>query len=467
MTASDMTSEFQDMANSSYDSVALDRQARGVLIPAVGTDLAINYGAGILRAPLIMPGKVVESICADLLAIDARVRVLFEQALASPYPSDALGLNDHQWAVVEQCLRVERELGLRQAYVDVPLLRADLLHTQGGEILIELNYTPACGGFDEELLHEVLTGEGDARAFPEPEENFGEVLDGLVERLVTLTGGNPGLVCLLDSTESYPSYRPRLELLAKLLGTRGISAVPADLDSVLVTPENFLVLGATGQRVNTVWRFFMLDEITTAKSAEAVVRVLRPWMNGTCQLFGSLVEEAKSSKSVLAWLWSDAASSSNFDQRIPETYVLGPLSMEQGGRRPTAVEAARLSATRSPEEWVMKDPFGHGGEGVLIGADVSHEEWTARLEAAVIGRRPVVLQRRVTEAGLAWLDDCGQERHGRLNLGIFLEPGARGRVRGHGGTFVRIAVQGDSKIGLSNGALTAVGLLQVTTEGKE
>jgi hypothetical protein len=435
-----------------------------IFVPAAGSDLAINYAAGIIEDPLRVSIGMARAILADLRTIDSTVATLFEAVLASASPARTLGLNEHQWTVVERCLEVERERDLRTAYIAEPLLRADLLHAHAGERLIELNYTPACGGFDEQLVFEALVGRGTVELDASEDWRHGEVLRGLVDKLLALTGGTPGIVCLLDSVTSYVSYRPRLELLAGLLASFGIDTVHADMDGVVVGADGCLQHTESGRRIDTIWRFFMLDEIQTSEDATAAMHLLEPWADANCNLFGSVVEEAKSSKSVLAWLWADKTLELRNSGLIPETYVLGSGNDALAGGEPA--DAARTAAVVNPAAWVLKDPFGHGGVGVLIGEDTTREIWEERIVEAVSGSRPAVLQRRIQEASLRVNAHTSPHRESRLNLGVFLNASNHGVVDGNGGMFVRIALQDEAKIGLSNGAVTGIALIEDDQRGR-
>lgn len=421
----------------------------GVWNPSTDSDLGAHYSGGILESPISCRAGAVRAAVSGIWAIHERLAEMFDQeARRADFQRQVLGLNPWQAQVFTECLLTERSLGIRAAVVDAPMLRADLLCGTTGFSLVELNYTSACGGFDEEMVTAAVRGRGtDDHAPGSLERN---VLDAILG-LLRSTGGEPGTVALVDSAASYATYEPRLEVLRRLLAARGITAVHGTLDSLTVMADGSLTHSSTGERIDTVWRFFMLDEIEHEADVGALRPVLNAWRARRVALFSSFVEEAKSSKALLAGLWADPELRSS--GLVVPTYRVSADGAERDG----AVRLAVADARRRPDEWVLKSPFGHGGAGVLLGWQTPAHVWSEHLELALRAGRPAVLQRRVYEVPYVF-DAGGSGRPsvvGRVNLGLFLAQRGPENVEGYGGSFVRIALESDSKIGISQGAVCA------------
>ena len=440
--------------------------ARAVWKPAVHSALAVNYSTGIASAPLCIEAERMATLMRDLDAIHHRISDIFSESIGEEnFLRQGLGLNKYQSRLVQECLAIEIANGFRRLYDETPVMRADLLSSDSGPALIELNYTSACGGFDEELVSGAIRSRGAIAPHLDSPGAHTNILDGLLVQLQKIAGSNVGTVALVDSVESYRTYRPRLEILQDLLETRGISALHMTVDQVGTARDGGLVHRESGQRIDTVWRFFMLDEIEGQEGLDAIRPEFDAWAAGRCVLFGSLVEEAKSSKSLLARLFQDDRLALENRGLVPEGFTIGGHSRASAGQGEALANHLWEEAFASPANWVMKEPFGHGGYGVLIGDQIPVSDWKGRMKAAAVASDVTVLQRRVREVPLPIPDDAHGPLAARVNLGLFLAPhDSHPYIPYFGGCFVRLSLDEGSKIGLSLGAATGIVLVTNSIE---
>lgn len=292
---------------------------------------------------------------------------------------------------------------------DVPrVIRPDVLLTETGFAISELDSVPGGIGLTH-WLNATYGGMGDPV--------LGGV-DGMLRGFESIFSGS-GRVRLVVSEES-ASYRPEMEWLAGLLGSR-FEVVRQDFDGV--------------EDGDSVYRFFELFDLANVAqagkwfgaAAEKRIRVTPPPK--------PLFEE----KLWMGLLWNRNLRSywrtelgEGFLERLlkvtPYTWVMDPSPLPPHAAYPglELTDWQQLKGLSQRErDLILKvsgfSPTAWGARGVHLGSDLSAEEWSVAVDGALKawGTNPHILQRYHKPRGVetAWLDGgTVQPMTGRVRL---------------------------------------------------
>ncbi len=287
-----------------------------------------------------------------------------------------------------------------------PILRPDLILTEEGATIVELDSVP--GGFGlTAALNRFY-----AEEFPVLGGADGNEA-GFAAVVRALTGQADPSVAIVVSEES-ASYRPEMRWFAGSLSDLGLRTVVLEPDEVVFAEEGLYFDTPAGrERIDLVYRFFELFDLKNIPKSELILYAARkgrvvltppPKPHLEEKLVFALFHHAG-----LKEFWEGALGEDlQFLARlIPRTWVLDPRpvpphavieGLELGGRPVGAWEALR-GATQKERRFVIK-PSGFserawGSRGVVIGHDLPAEEWAHALEAALAAfpQSPHLLQR--------------------------------------------------------------------------
>ncbi|MFJ5885614.1 hypothetical protein [Kitasatospora cineracea] len=427
---SDLGSRYVDhLAGTGQDVAALTAAATGSEL------LAVAYRGRFLPAPVFLSAAERALLAEDLRTVHALLTGLPERLFGGSTTAlaEAVGMNATQAAVVARAAAAGPLL---------PMARSDLYRDATGFKLLELNITSALGGFENAdinramLDHPALAGFAAAHRLQYADTLRCITDTMLAECAAQVPADRPPVVALVDWPESYLTYRPRLGVLADLLGRAGLRALPCHIGQ-LAEKDGRLTLD--GEQIDIVWRFFLVEEIVDEEGAALVEPVLRAAENGTVGVFSRLDAELYGNKGALALLSDDRhrdaftpAEQACIDRFLPWTRPVLPTVTGPDGAPLDLLAHARAEQ----RELILKPTLLHGGTGIVPGWTVTAEEWQERLAEAVGG--PYVLQRRVHPQAEAFPteDGSGTQRL-YLNWGVFLADPAATGTDGYAGCIVR------------------------------
>jgi hypothetical protein len=396
--------------------------------------LAVAYRGRFLATPVFLSAAERATLAADLRTVHTLLTSIPDRLFDGDAGAlaRAVGMTPTQTAVVQRAAAGPPLL---------PLARSDLYRDADGFKLLELNITSALGGFENaDINRAMLRHPALARFVAEHDLAFVDTLHGIVSTLraecAAFLGRERPVVALVDWPESFRTYEPRLRVLATLLDSMGIDAVPCHVGQVRERGDR---LEAHGKTIDAIFRFFLVEEIATPQDAALVEPVFRAVEAGTVGLFSRLDAELYGNKGALAILSDDrnralltADELACVDRFLPWTRYVRPTVTTAEGEEHDLIRLA----VAEREDLILKPTLLHGGSGIVAGWTATPEEWAARLADAMDG--PYVVQRRVRPIAETFpsLDgDDTEELY--LNWGVFLtDPGVTGDD-GYGGCIVR------------------------------
>ncbi|MBI5693039.1 MAG: hypothetical protein HZC55_23430 [Verrucomicrobia bacterium] len=330
-----------------------------------------------------------------------------------------------------------------------PVLRPDLLWTDHGFVLTELDSVPGGIGLTAFLnrLYEgtdrAVPSTGPAAGGADPGEGApaprgAEVILGAGDRMIihfhaALAALRPEvrnpLIALVVSDEA-ATYRPEMQWLAhqlQLQGRRVYCLAPEDLFPL----ENALYFDIEGnpERIDVVYRFFELFDLENIRTQRfifeawaagevAVAPPMRPFQEEKIGL-------ALFHHHLLQDYWAEALSSaahSLLRAIIPPSWVIDPAPLPPGavldgprvGGRALNDWRDLVGASQKERELILKISGYHetawGARSVVLGSDCSREEWQRGVERAIAlaptnlhllqaYRKPRRLEHPIYEAG--------------------------------------------------------------------
>ena len=422
-----------DLAEAYLAHLAADQvRPADLLADAVGSELlSVAYQDRFLPQPVFLTATERATLATDLRTISDLLVSLPERLFDGSRSAlaQAVGMTPEQTAVVE---------GVGDAPL-TPLARADLYRTPAGFRLLEHNITSALGGFENaEINRTMLRHPALSRFVAEHGLTYVDTLRAMIDTMLAEHGVDAASgvrIALLDSPESFPTFGPRLRVMARMLAEWGLDATPAHLGQLAERNGRLLV---DGRPVDAVLRYFLVEEVQTAADAALVEIVQRAAHTGAVVLTSRLDAELYGNKGALALLSDDrhraaftAGERACIDRVVPWTRPLRGAGTDPDGER---VDLARYAHAHR-EELILKPTNRHGGSGIVAGWTVGAEEWARAVAAAL--DRPFVLQHRVRPMPEPFAEESGREEL-VLNWGVFLvDPAAAGTPDGYGGCIVR------------------------------
>lgn len=429
--------------------------------------VAVAYRGRYLPAPVFVSAAERARLAADLGTVHTLLTQLPERLFGGDAGAlaRAVGMTETQASVVERATKAGQPL--------LPLARSDCYRDADGFKLLELNITSALGGFENAgICRAMLAHPALAEFAAEHRLDYVDTLHGIVQTLFAECAEHMGdgsrrpVVALVDWPESFKSYEPRLKVMAALFDGFGIDAVPCHVGQI---SERGGRLEVHGRTIDVVYRFFLVEEISTPADAELVAPVLRAFEEGRIGMFSRLDAELYGNKGALAMLSDDenrhafsAQEREVVDRFLPWTRHVRRTATDQAGQEIDLV----AHAAAEQHDLILKPTLLHGGTGVVPGWTVSAEEWREQLAAAMDG--PYVVQRRIRPVPELFPANEGsgsQELY--LNWGVFAtDPQVTGGD-GYNGCLVRGSTNPEvGVVSMNGGARVACSLYQKDSEGE-
>ncbi len=405
---------------------------------ATGLGEPLTFGRRLLTRPAFLEAEQARQASADSAALLDLLftlpRRLFSGDLAAM--AKAVGLTPIQ---AEAIVRTATEHPVR-------LGRADLYDDGENFRLLEYNVSSALGGWDISILSRWLLrdpflaafADEEGLAFPDTVAAFAEVIRA---ECAGLDCPSRPVVALTDWPDSYPTFGPCLDFMARSLAPFGLDARGCHAGQ-LATRDGHLYLH--GQHVDAVYRFIPLSDLLGGPSALALVEpVITAAERGTVRLITGFSAGLFASKGCLALLSDDdhreafsPAERALIDRFIPWTRTLRAGETSADGQR---VDLADYVLARRAE-LILKPAQLYGGVGILPGWTTDQRTWAEAVQAGMDGS--IVAQRRVTPATERFAGDVppGRLEETTLTWGVFITAGrgAGALVRGLVGTGVGV-----------------------------
>ncbi|MEE1783425.1 hypothetical protein PUR71_10930 [Streptomyces sp. SP17BM10] len=408
-------------------------------IPAVyGT----SYGHLLLPRPVFVSEQEIGAFADDLAAI---FRVLVS------LPGRCFGGDLHRYGAA---------IGLPPELIEVmtegatgdPLLyaRADAFHDGARFRLLELNVGSELGGVDIAQLNRAFLDVPAFRAFAEA--NGLDHTDTMAHLVAGLRGAAGGVadadpvhpvVALIEGPGALGDHDGVFLSIQEDMRGHGIELLLGEIQELAEGADGKLALH--GRPVDVVLRYFAAGQIAGDPVARAALtRLNRAHAAGRTALFTPLEGALFTSKAALGLLHRPEvratlteAEQDLVDRVLPHTWVLsgesggGDSDSDSSGDTGDASYAEALAHARAHRtSLVLKPGIGYSADGVVIGRDVTEEQWQEALERTAV--RDYVAQELVVPALEQVVDPQSGRTEGWVaNWGVFVTP------QGYGGAFCR------------------------------
>ncbi|MEZ5275977.1 MAG: hypothetical protein R3F07_06335 [Opitutaceae bacterium] len=278
------------------------------------------------------------------------------------------------------------------------VLRPDLLLTDDGFALTELDSVPGGIGLTA-FLCDLYRGEEAIVGGSEPILlNFHASLAGLRPELT-----NPVIAIVVS--EEAATYRPEMVWLAGRLQERGFRVH-------CLAPEELFPLGGTlcfdhggtPEKIDIIYRFFELFDLENIQGREFIIEALETGEVAVAPPLRPFQEEKLSLALFhhhrLRDFWAETLSKRSrklLSQIIPRSWILDPAPVPPGGVLdgpmvggfPLRDWQELAGASQKERDLIVKRSGFHetawGARSVVLGSDVSKEEWGAALAEALVG----------------------------------------------------------------------------------
>ncbi len=279
-----------------------------------------------------------------------------------------------------------------------PVLRPDLLVTDEGFILTELDSVPGGIGLTA-FLNRLYAGTGDSAIIGAGDA----MIKAFHAALAALKpdARNP-LIALVVSDEA-ATYRPEMEWLAhqlQLLGKRVFCMKPEDIFPL----ENALFFDAEGnpEKIDVLYRFFELFDLENIRTQKFIFEA---WEAGEVAIAPPMrhFQEEKLGLALfhhhlLQDFWAEALSGRALKllrALIPTSWIMDPAPLPPGavldgprvGGRALNDWRDLANASQKERDLIIKISGYHetawGARSVVLGSDCSREEWQQAVERAV------------------------------------------------------------------------------------
>ncbi len=282
-----------------------------------------------------------------------------------------------------------------------PVLRPDLLLTEEGFVLTELDSVPGGIGLTA-FLNRMYGGVAPARD-PSVLGTADAMIANFYAALATLSPQvrNP-LIALVVSDEA-ATYRPEMEWLAHQLQLQGKRVFCLKPEAIFPL-ENSLYFDADGnpEKIDVLYRFFELFDLENIRTQKFI---FESWAAGEVAIAPPMrhFQEEKLALALfhhhlLQDYWSEALSGSALKQLralIPPSWVMDPAPLPPGAVLDGPRVANRglsdwrdlTNASQKERELIIKISGYHetawGARSVVLGSDCSREEWQRGVQGAI------------------------------------------------------------------------------------
>lgn len=409
---------------------SLDGLHRKAVVDQLPPVYAESYGELLLERPLLVGEGEVTRFAADLTAL---------LELLTSLPQRGFGGSRRRYG---EALGVDAALlRLMTTGADGPVpryARADAYHDGEGFRLLELNVGSELGGVDSGQLNRAFLGVEPFRSFAE-RQALGYVdtaahLATSLRRAGAAVGAGEPVVALIEGRDGLAAHAHVFAAIQEALRRHGVTLLLGEIHQ-LGNRNGKLTLAGTP--LDVVLRYFAADQLTGHPADTAQLElVMRAHAEGRTALFTPLAGSLFASKGSLGMLHEPrvrelltAPERAVVDRVVPWTRVLTGAA----GAQPELLDYCR--AHRG--SLVLKPGVGYGATGVVVGREVSDQDWQEHLQRA----RDHVVQRVVVPAPEPVRDpETGEVADWRANWGVFVTES------GYGGAFVRALRAADGSV---------------------
>jgi len=290
-----------------------------------------------------------------------------------------------------------------------PVIRPDILVTQEGFALSELDSVP--GGIG---LTAYLNSLYEATAPDSVLGGKGAMENAFYETLAALAPDKPAPVIAIAVSEEAATYKPEMDWLASQLQIRGHRVFSLWADQIFPLGGSvYFDIDGNPEKIDVVYRFYELFDLPNIETSDYIVAA---WENGEVALAPPLkhVFEEKLGLALyhhhlLGEFWKENISRTSrrvLEGLIPKSWIVDPSPLPPGAvlDGPVAQGNALHSwmdlaeASQKERNLVLKISGFHetawGARSVVIGNDVSRDDWQAALKEAcdMAATHPHVIQ---------------------------------------------------------------------------
>lgn len=292
---------------------------------------------------------------------------------------------------------VEHARDARMRGVLPPVLRPDLLLTEHGFALTELDSVPGGIGLTA-FLNRLYDGADDSVV-----GRRDLMIESFYQSLAALQPRTRAPLIALVVSEEAATYRPEMQWLAGVLQKQGRRVF-------CLRPEDVFPLGGalffdaegTPEKIDLIYRFFELFDLGNLRTAPYFFEA---WANGEVVIAPPMrpFQEEKLALALfhhhlLPDFWAEHLGSRTLKllrQLIPMSWVMDPAPLPPGavldgpriGGRPLADWNQLGQASQKERDLVIKISGFHetawGARSVVLGSDCSREEWQAGIDRAL------------------------------------------------------------------------------------
>ncbi|MBV9822334.1 MAG: hypothetical protein JO144_08830 [Actinobacteria bacterium] len=350
---------------------------------------ATSYGARALSRPVFLGEAEHRRLSDDLANVHDAVATIPERVFDGDLAryARAVGMDERQFAAV---LRSHRARPPR-------LSRADLVMTEAGFQLMELNMGSTIAGFDNGFLNEGMLREEFIAGFV-AEHRLG-YLDTVAELAHTIRAecgvaeGTRPMMAIVDWPESYRTLEPQLRKSSALLARHELDPHPCHLGQLRFA-DGAVWLGE--RRVDIVYRLFTMPDWLEESGPPLIEPVLDAVARGEVAIFTPMEVYLYGSKGSLAILSDEAnrhllsdAERDSVDRLLPWTRMLRPGPVTVDGERVDLYDYV----LGHRDELILKPTLLYAGKGIVPGWQSGPEDWRQAVDAAM--GTAFLVQRRV------------------------------------------------------------------------
>ncbi|GAB3951204.1 hypothetical protein GCM10029976_087210 [Kribbella albertanoniae] len=344
------------------------------------TEPFVSWPLQALQRPLFADARAMAELCTDLSRLHWLLDDIAERCFGgSRGYLEAQGVADDLIDVI-----LAGAVGASRTH-----LRADVFSAGGQAKVIELNRGNGLGSIDSSLLHEALLGQPGFEAFAHDHElSYADTLQLVADQLIaagTAPDGGPPSVALIEESGARDKPGGATERMCRNLRSRGLTIALGELRDLSERNGRIYLDGDT--RVDVIFRYF--DATNVVPGDTTMAALTRAQYSGALVLFPPLDTDVSARKATLGLLrephvWSALTPDERalIERRVPWTRMIGR-------DRRLLIDECRSRR----QELILKPADGFQGAGVVIGTNVSDQEWQAHLESPAL--QTYLVQQRV------------------------------------------------------------------------
>lgn len=329
-------------------------------------------------------------------------KLLRNKELYAPWVAEYLDRGKPQ-ALIDLCRRKSNNGKLP------PVIRPDLLVTQDGFSLTELDSVPGGVGLTG-YLNSLYEESGDEAVLGKS----GAMEEGFYKTLASFVPNKTNPVIALVVSEESATYKPEMNWLAERLQRRGYRVYCLGTDQVFPLGDSLCFdMAGSPEKIDVVYRFFELFDLPNIKTAEHIIDAAEAGEIVLTPPIRPFLEEkmgmAFFHHHLLADFWKENVPKKSLKvlkKLIPQSWIVDPAPLPPGAILDGPLVQARplhswmdlAEASKKERNLVLKISGFHetawGSRSVVIGDDVSREEWTKALQEAcdMAGTHPHIIQ---------------------------------------------------------------------------